>query len=261
MIRKNKVKEILRSGGTAIGTFESLADPTVIEIMGLVGFDFVVIDNEHVAMDRATLTNLIRASEIAQVDIVPIVRIRDTSTIEIAQTLDSGALGLQLPEVNTYEQAKEIIDSAYYAPIGNRGLGTVQRGIGYGFMDRFAYFEAANKEILTVMQCESLESVNNIEKILEIEEIDVVFVGAMDLSQSMGADIMGRRRHPELVKVFNDTVKRIIDCGKVAGAAVGNLEGIKEMQEMGVRYITLGMDIGFIRSAASQIIETYKSTL
>ncbi|MFZ7134250.1 MAG: HpcH/HpaI aldolase family protein [Eubacteriales bacterium] len=259
MIRENKVKKILKSGGTAVGVFLSLTDPTVVEVMGLAGFDFVVIDNEHVSMDRAAVTNMIRASEIKQVDITPLIRVREGSRVEILQALDMGALGLQIPNVDTYEQGKEIIEASYYSPKGIRGLGTGQRGIGYGFMNRDEYFESAEKEILTVMQCESMESVKNIDKILEIDDIDVVFIGAMDLSRTMGPEYMGKRDHPEVVRVFNETTEKIIKAGKVAGGAAGNDKQLDELVKLGVRYLTIGADLGFIKGGAMQTMNSYNN--
>lgn len=259
MIRKNKVKKILQSGGTAIGTFVSFVDPAIVEIMGRIGFDFVVIDNEHVSMDKTIVVNMIRTSEIEGSSIMPFVRVKEGSDTEILQVLDAGAMGIQIPGVDTYEQAKKITKAMYYQPKGNRGMGSGQRGIGYGFMDRFEYFKTANNEILTIIQCESIESVYNIDKILTIEEVDIIFVGAMDLSCSMGSQIMGRRNHPELVKVFNETVKKIIDAGKIAGTAVGDASEIQEMKDLGVRYMLMGVDLAFLKCAAKQGLDLCKN--
>ncbi|MFZ7133332.1 MAG: HpcH/HpaI aldolase family protein [Eubacteriales bacterium] len=259
LIRKNKVKKILQSSGTAFGTFVSFMDPAVVEIMGHIGFDFVVIDNEHVSMDKNIVVNMMRASEIEGAGIMPFVRVKEGSDTEILQALDAGAMGIQIPGVDTYEQAKQITQAMYYQPKGNRGMGSGQRGIGYGFMDRFEYFEMANEEILTIIQCESIESVHNIDKILTIEEVDIIFVGAMDLSCSMGPEIMGRRNHPELVKVFNETVKKIIDAGKIAGASVGDASEIQEMKDLGVRYMSVGIDLAFLKSAAKRGFDLCKN--
>jgi 4-hydroxy-2-oxoheptanedioate aldolase len=252
MIRKNKAKEILKAGGAAIGTCISFIDPAVAEIIGRLGFDFFVLDNEHVSMDKSTVVNIMRSSEIMGVDIAPLIRIREGSAIEVLQAIDAGAMGIQVPGVDTYEKAKAVASAAYYPPKGARGFGSSQRAIGYGFMDRFEYFKTANEEILTVVQCESLESVSNLDKILEIDAIDVVFVGAMDLSCSMGPEIMGRRDHPELVSVFNDSVRKIVAAGKIAGGAAGGKAATEELCELGVRYISLGIDQAFLKSSAAE---------
>lgn len=261
MIRKNNVKKLLNSGAAVIGTFVTLTDPAVVEILGLLGFDFIVIDNEHVAMDRSSVVNLIRASEISSSNIVPIVRTKDSSTIEVTQMLDSGALGVQVPGVNTYEMAKKVVDASYYAPIGNRGLGTAQRSIGYGTMDKFKFFKTANDETLTVVQCESLEAIENLDEILNIDEIDVVFIGAMDLSQSMGPDIMGNRNHPDLVRLFNETVQKITAKGKIAGGASWSIEETRKLYEIGIRYFTIGNDVAFLKESASRKLKLFCESL
>lgn len=209
-------------------------------------------------MDRSTVANLIRTSEIAGSEIVPIVRVRNSSDTEILKALDSGALGVQVPDVNSADEAFSVADASHYAPLGHRGLGTAQRAIAYGLMDKQEYFSAANEEVLTVVQCESVSSVNNLDRILEVEGVDVVFVGAMDLSQSMGAHIMGRRNNPELVALFNSTISKIVASGKVAGAAAGGSEDVKMLLEMGVRYITIGNEITFLKNSAKQALDQCK---
>jgi 4-hydroxy-2-oxoheptanedioate aldolase len=255
MIRENKAKRIMKSGGIAMGVFMSFTDPAVMEILGRIGFDFIVVDNEHFHYDKSVLAGMMRAAESRGIDSAPMIRVREGSVGEIKNALDLGALGIQIPDVNTYEQARAIIDAAYYPPIGHRGFGSGQRAIGYGFMDRFEYFKTANSEVLNVLQCESLESVANLDKILSIEEVDVVFVGAMDLSCSMGEDVMGRRDHPALVRVFNDAVKKIVDSGKIAGGGASSEREVKELCDMGVRYLSLGADMGYMKSAGTRQLE------
>jgi 4-hydroxy-2-oxoheptanedioate aldolase len=249
VIRENNAKRIMKNGGTAIGAFMAFTDPAVMEILGRIGFDFIVVDNEHFHYDKSVLSGMMLAAESRGIDTAPLIRVREGSVGEIKNALDMGALGIQIPDVNTWEQAKAIIDAAYYPPIGHRGLGSGQHSIGYGFIDRFEYLKLANSEVLNVLQCESLESVANLDKILSIEEVDVVFVGATDLSCSMGKDVMGRRDHPELVRVFNNAIKKIVDSGKIAGGAASSEQEVKELCEMGVRYLCVGLDMGYMKSA------------
>jgi 4-hydroxy-2-oxoheptanedioate aldolase len=249
MIRENNAKRIMKSGGTAIGASMALSDPAVMEILGRIGFDFIVLNNEHFHYDQSVLAEMMRAAESRGIDSAPMIRVREGSVGEIKSALDMGALGIQIPNVNTWEQAKAIIDATYYPPIGHRGFGSGQHSIGYGFIDRFEYFRLSNSEVLNVLQCESLESVASLDKILSIEEVDVVFVGAMDLSCSMGKDVMGRRDHPELVRVFNDAVKKIVESGKIAGGAASSEQEVKELCDMGVRYLCVGLDMAYIKSA------------
>ena len=259
MVRENKVKQKLRSGEVVFGTTISLHDPAVAEVAGYAGFDFVFIDNEHVSIDRTQLTNILRAAELS--DTIPIVRVKAGDAEEILQMLDMGAMGIQAPNVHTAEQAEIIAKAARYTPLGNRGIGSMNRSTGYGHMERFKYYQMANENILTIIQCESVESVSNLNEIALVKEIDVVFVGAMDLSQSIGPDTFGRRNHPEVVRMFDECVKKLVDMGHVPGAAVGSVQEAEEMVKMGVKYIIISGDLQMIKKTSLQMCADMKKIL
>ncbi|MCS0542884.1 aldolase/citrate lyase family protein, partial [Aeromonas veronii] len=125
----NNVKSLLRSGDRALGMFLNMYSPALLEMIAYAEFDFVIIDNEHGSFSDSELENLIRAAECA--DIVPIVRLSyDPSSIQKA--LDRGARGIQVPMVNTKEQAEEIVKKAKYPPLGNRGTTYSIRPAKYG---------------------------------------------------------------------------------------------------------------------------------
>lgn len=261
MVRKNHAKAILKNSGIAVGAFMTLTDPAVFEVMGRCGYDFLIIDDEHSHYNKETLKTIMLSAEQRGIDTTPLVRLREGSVGAIKNALDMGALGIQVPMVDTAEQARAVIDAAYYPPVGHRGFGSAQHAIGYGFMDKFEYIETANREVLNVLQIESMEAIRNLDEILDIAEVDVVFVGAMDLSCSMGTDIMCRRRHPELVRVFNDAIKRIVDSGKIAGAAGGTEADVRELCDMGVRYLCMGNDLSAIRSATVKTLDMCKNVI
>lgn len=256
-MRKNKVKQLLKEGGLAIGSFVKQTDPSSVEIMGMAGLDFFVLDNEHVQMSKETMLNLVRVSDIT--GIVPIVRVKEGSPVEIMQALDAGALGVHVPNVDTYEQAKLASESTKYTPRGNRGFAPTHRAAKYGMMDPLEYIEMANQEILTIIHCETMESVNNLDEILTLAEVDVVFIGPMDLSQSLGADVIGRGNHPKLAKVMNEIIKKVTIAGKVVGTVAGNVQTAKELVEKGVRYIAISSDQGMISTMTRKIIEEMRA--
>ena len=259
MIRENKAKRKLMSGGIALGTFMAFTDPAIMEVLGRVGFDFSVLDDEHSHYDKSQLSAMMLAAEVRDNDIAPLVRIREGSVGAIKNALDMGALGIQVPMVDTYEQAKAIIEAAYYPPIGRRGLGSANHSAGYGFYnERMDYIRLANSEVLNVLQCESIESVNNLDAILSVPGVEVVFVGATDLACSMGVDVLADRRHPELLKTIDRAIKMIVDSGKVAGAPAMGAEEAKRLIDMGVRYLCIGSDLGYMRSAATASLKLYR---
>lgn len=255
-MRENKVKRKLKEGGVVIGSFVKVTDPSSVEIMGMAGLDFFVLDNEHVAINKETMLNLVRASDIS--GIVPIVRVKENSPVEIMQALDAGSLGIHAPNVDTYEQAKIAVESTRYAPKGKRGFAPTHRAAGYGLMDKFEYIKMANEETLTIIHCETMEAVGNLDEILTLEELDVVFIGPMDLSQSLGPDVMGRGDHPKLLKVIDEIIEKVNAAGKVVGTVAGSIEQARELIAKGVRYIPVSSDQGMIGAMSRKFVQELK---
>lgn len=256
MVRENIVKKKLKNGEVVIGTFVKTIDPSVVEILGCTGMDFFVIDSEHVSYNPETITDLVRASDLT--GIVPIVRVKEATAVNIMQALDTGALGYHAPNVDTPEQAEIAVSAGRYAPLGNRGFAPTHRAANYGMMDKQEYIDKANKEILTVLHCETIESVNNLDEILKQDELDVIFIGPMDLSQSLGRDVMGQRNHPKLLETIDLIIDKVRKAGKAVGTVAGSPEMAKELIEKGVQYIPMSSDQGMIASMAKQIVKEMK---
>ena len=213
MLTKNKVKEKILSGEKVIGAFFNLGSPAVIEIIGQCGLDFIVIDTEHGPFDVETVSSLIMAAEIR--GITPFVRVKDGQRNSILRMLDVGAMGLFVPFVKTVGEVLEIVNCGKYRPLGDRGLGFGRKS-GYGmeplvFGRIEDYFEWANENTLLIPQCETVEAVNEIEKIVGIDGVDGIFIGPYDLSVSM--DIPRQFDHPE----FTASIERVLKACKEAG--------------------------------------------
>ena len=237
VVIQNKLKRKLNEGKAAIGTFMVCNAPDLVEIAGLAGFDFVVIDNEHGPMRAESSQHLIRAAEFR--GITPIVRIPNRQESTILHTLDIGAHGIQVPQVNDADAAKEIIERSKYEPVGKRGL-TFPRSADYGLCDISNYTNNANNETLIITHCENKTCLENLEEICKIPEIDVIFLGPYDMSQSMG--VTGQVTH-ELVE---NAAVRVLEItkkyNKAAGIFAGNGEAAKKRAQQGFKYITIGVD-------------------
>ena len=257
MIRENAVKQKLKNKKPVIGTFVKTTDASIIEILGSVGMEFFVIDSEHVSYNPETITNLVRASDIS--GIVPIVRVKEASAVDIMQALDTGALGFHAPNVDTYEQAKAAVAAGRYAPLGNRGFAPTHRAALYGRMDKQEYIDTANKEVLTILHCETKKAVEHLDEILSLEELDVIFIGPMDLSQSLGREVMGKRNHPELTAVIDHIIEKVNKAGKAVGTVADNLEMAEELIRKGVLYIPVSSDQGMIANMAENIMKNISS--
>lgn len=241
-MRENLLKKKIKDGGSAIGTFVKMTDPCVPELLALAGFDFFVLDTEHVAVDREQLTNIVRSADAA--GITPIVRVRENQQVEILQNLDLGWAGVQVPNVDTAQQAKDLVSYVKYTPLGIRGLSPSVRACGYGTCGVQEYIDAANANTMVVSHCETKTCVENLDEILKVEGIDVIFIGPMDLTQSYG--VPGNTADPEVQAAIQTVTEKTLAAGKAVGTVAGTAEAAKKLIAQGVQYILLASDQGMI---------------
>jgi 4-hydroxy-2-oxoheptanedioate aldolase len=235
-MRKNKTKAKIRSGGVALGCFVNIPAPEVVELCGLVGFDFVIIDAEHGAASYDAVRHMIRAAE--TVDITPIVRTPMNVAQVILRYLDAGALGVQIPQVLTKQDAELSVQAVKYYPIGRRGLAAA-RAANYGVTGSVPeYCQQANEETMIVFHIESAQAVENLPEILQTPEIDVFFVGPSDLSQSMG--LPGQTTHPDVQAMVARAIKEIRAAGRAAGTIVRSRADVEKFTDMGAQYLANG---------------------
>lgn len=253
MIKHNVIKEKIKNGQAVIGTFVKMADPASVEILGIAGFDFIVIDSEHVGYNKETITHLIRSAELYSV--VPIVRVKNNEKTEILQALDSGALGVQVPNVDTQSDLRRVIDSTKYAPIGNRGFASTHRSAGFGMMDTKEYVQMTNEETMVICHCESQVCIDNLDSILE-EEIDVIFIGPMDLSQSLG--VIGEDNHSKVKEAVQMVIEKVKAAGKAVGIVAPNADVARDYINKGVQYVTISSDQGMIAKMGCHYLEQLK---
>src|SRR6056297_2281989 len=159
---ESELKSKLKSGHTVIGSFVTVGSADTTEILALAGFDFLVIDTEHGAMSIETVTHLIRAAEVHNVP--SIVRVTEPSDSTILRSLDIGAAGVQVPQVNSAELAGYIAKAAHYHPEGHRGL-AMPRAASYGSMPINQYFTKCRKRTLVTAQIESAEGLAQLDEI------------------------------------------------------------------------------------------------
>lgn len=251
---ENRLKRMLKEGKTAFGSFAACNSPDLIEIMGITGMDFVIIDTEHGPMSIESTQNLIRAAELR--GMTPITRVTEGSESTILRSLDVGAHGIQVPQVNTKDKAQKIVEYAKYFPIGSRGL-AMPRAADYGAMNALEYLERSNKETLIVTHCENKQCLEELDAIAAIPEIDVIFLGPFDMSQSLG--IPGQVNH----QMINDAAKKVVDVcrthGKAAGIFVGDGEQAKRRAAEGFQYVVIGLDITLFSKICKQELAVAKT--
>ena len=241
----------MRRGEPSIGSWMSMAHPSIAEILAMAGYDWIVIETEHTAIDVSEVLRLIIAIE--QRGSVPLVRLAWNDPIQAKAVLDSGAAGVLVPMVNTKADAELAVSMTKYPPLGSRGVG-LARAQGYG-INFDAYVTNANADTLLLVQIEHREAVENIEQILSVTGIDGVFIGPYDLSLSLG--IPGNLNHPDILAAKQKVLTATLAHGLIAGmhfvqpqtAASDCQKAISE----GYRFIALGTDILFLGDSARDL--------
>lgn len=247
-IRQNDVKQKLRSGDPVFGTFVRLSDPAVVEVLAYSGFEFVVIDGEHSPLGLREWADLVRAAD--AVNLPAIVRVPRNEPSIIMQALDIGGLGVQVPQIDTVEEAKRAVAAALYAPLGARGFAATHRAAGHGFMRSEEYHRAANAETLLAIYVESAQAVLAAEEIAALPGIDVLFVGPFDLSNSYG--VPGEIDHSKVQQAIERVAQVCASAGKSAGIIAGTPEAARALVARGYQYIIYSSDLGLIKAAATE---------
>jgi len=252
-LKKNNLKEVLKEGKNVFGPFMKFTDPAAVEIMGLAGFDFVIIDAEHGPISMQSAQNMIRAAETA--NITSIIRVANNDEALILRALDIGAQGIEIPQINSKSQAIKAVRSVKYAPQGERGVCRYVRAANYSSMDKFEYFKSANKETMIITHIEGVEGINNLDEILSVPGIDVIFIGPYDLSQSLG--VPGQVNNSLVVEKMKEVVLKCKQNKVAVGTFADDIETAKFWVSLGVQYMSFSVDVGILYEASKQIIKKF----
>ena len=243
-----QLRQRLQQGELLLGTILSLNSPDVAEILSQVGFDWLFIDAEHSTLDPHDLKAIFQAVG----DSMPcVVRLPALDEIAVKKTLDAGAAGLLVPQVNTTEQVEQLVRWGRYYPSGSRGLG-FGRIQGYGFKVS-EYLESANESILLSVQAESAEAVKNIKSIVQVEGLDAVLVGPYDLSASMG--LPGQVNHPDVKAAIQHVAEVCKDAGMPIGIFGLTAEAVLPYVQQGFKFVVCGADTVLLGNAARQLLK------
>jgi len=252
---KNHLKRTLNEGKIAFGPFMKFTDPAAVEIMGFAGFDFVIIDAEHGPISIENAQNMIRAAE--SVNITPIIRVGNNEESFILRALDIGAQGIEIPQINSKSDAVRAVKSVKYSPQGERGVCRYVRAANYSSMDKFKYFKSANKETMIIAHIEGVEGINNLDEILSVSGIDVIFIGPYDLSQSLG--IPGEVNHPLVIEKMKEVVLKCKQSKVAVGTFADNIKTAKSWISLGVQYMAFSVDVGILYNASKNIVNKLKN--
>ena len=229
----NRMKAKIQRGEPALGASVMFPSPQLVEMLGYAGFDWVLIDCEHGTVGLESMELMVMAAEAAGV--TPIVRPRTNGASDILQAMDRGALGVQVPHINTAAEARAAVAAVKFHPQGSRSLAAGTRASGYGFRGSMGGFvEEANRRTLVCVQIEDEAALPNLDEILRVEGIDVFFIGPSDLSQSMGHP--GNPKEPRVARAIEEALAKIVAAGKTPGMPATG-DAVQGVLAKGVRYI------------------------
>ena len=243
----NNFRSRLVGGERLLGTMVTLPTPSTAEILADIGFDWLFVDGEHGPLETKEILAILQT---VGNRVACIVRVPAAEEVPIKKVLDLGAAGIIAPQVNTAEQAANVVRFARYAPIGARGVG-LARAHGYGV--RFEeYLASANEQVSVIVQAEHAQAIENIEAIVQVEGIDAVLLGPYDLSASLGK--MGQIDDPAVT----DAIDHVTQTCRSAGISLGYFGvaagAVQPYIERGYTLIVAGVDTLFLAKAAGNLL-------
>ncbi|SAK96074.1 2-dehydro-3-deoxyglucarate aldolase [Caballeronia temeraria] len=243
----NTFRTSLRERKRLIGCWMSLASPIVTELVGVVGFDWMLLDAEHAPNDALTLIPQLMA--LKDSPSAPVVRPQANDPVAIKKLLDGGVVNFLIPFVDSAADAERAVAATRYPPQGIRGVSVGHRGNRYGTVPN--YFQVANDNISVSVQIESRAAVEAIDEIIAVEGVDALFVGPSDLAASYGH--LGNANHPDVQAVIAHVFERAHAAGKPSGILAPVQEEAERYLAMGSTLVAVCADLGMLRNAAQGV--------
>jgi 4-hydroxy-2-oxoheptanedioate aldolase len=251
---ENKLKSMLKNNESVIGVWSIISSPVVVEILALSGFDFLILDMEHGIYDQTALDVCIRSCEAA--GCAPIVRVPGINPSATQWALDLGAHGVIVPQITNVESAETAVGMTKFSPIGTRGYNPFTRFANYAAPNDNHSGKLRNDFGLTSLIVETQMALDNLDEILVIEYLDMIYVGVYDLSIGLGFE--GNTKHPDLIEILEKTVKKIRAAGKIAGMMVGNKQDVLNANKLGANFLVYSVDSLILREAAMEAVKAFK---
>ncbi len=249
-LRSNTLLEKIEKEDFVIGTFVELPSPQLVELLGLAGFDFAVIDTEHGSIGLERTEELIRAAN--STGISPMVRVSTCEEVTIRRPLDMGAVGLHIPQVGSAEMAQLAVRSSHFFPSGIRGLQPFVRGASYKAHPTQDFLQESNRDICLVLHIEGEQGIDSLDSILAVDGVNVLFLGPYDLSQSLG--VPGQVNHPKVEKRMIESIEKARNAGKHIGTFCDDTDAALRWIDAGVSYLAVSIDSYIFLNAASDLI-------
>jgi len=248
----NSFKRAIRAGRQQIGFWNSMASPTATEILAGSGFDWLLLDAEHAPNDVPGIMAQLQA--MMENATHPIVRIPENDPIVIKRYLDIGVQSFLIPMMETVEEAEAAVAATRFPPQGIRGFAGASRASRFGRVKD--YHRRAHEEICILVQIETRKGLDNLEAIAAVPGIDGLFIGPGDLSADLGH--LGDQGNPEVVRLIEETIARIVATGSRAGILTADETLARRYMAAGCVYTAVGIDTGLLARTTEAIAKKYR---
>lgn len=248
----NQFRADLRAGKRLIGCWASLGSPITTEVLGVAGFDWILLDGEHAPNDVLSMIPQLMA--LKDSPSAPVVRPPWNEPVVIKRLLDSGFYNFLVPFVESEDEARRAVAATRYPPAGIRGVSVSQRSNRYGTVA--GYFPGVNEEICVTVQIESRKGLDAIDAIAAVDGVDGLFVGPSDLAAAFGH--LGDSNHPEV----QEAIRHVFDRARAAGKASGILAPVeadaRRYLDWGATFVAVGSDLGLFRAATQGLRDKFR---
>ena len=248
------LKKRLQQGEVVVGPFVIVPSVPLIDTLGYAGMDFCIIDTEHGPVSAESAADLVIAAQ--GTGVAPIIRVGENDERLILRTLDIGADGVQVPQINTIEDAKKVINAAKYAPVGARGMSVFTRAGDYYLNKGVGHTDRQNDETMIVVHIEGQRGLDNLDEIMTVEGIDVLFLGPYDISQSLG--VPGEVRSEKVETALKEATAKARAQGRAVGSYAKDVEMGKWLIDLGVQYVSINVDVTIYMQACERIAKALK---
>lgn len=251
-MQQNPLKKKLAEGKPVLGMWNIIPSPALVEIFAVAGMDFLILDMEHGPFGLGELDACVRACEGAGCS--PVVRVPGPAQFTIQSVLDLGVHGVIVPQVTDAGSTRDALRCMQYAPEGIRGYNPFTRAAGYAGAATNQAGKLNNAFSLKSIIIENRSSAEGIDAILEIEELDMVYIGVYDLSVALGCQ--GNTHDPRVTSFLEQAVQKCRAAGKAAGMMVRSEEEIGKALSLGANFLVYSVDSFFIQQAAAGVVQS-----
>ena len=255
-MKTNLLKRLLISGQAARGCWLGVPSPFSARLLARLPLDWLVVDAEHAPIDGQTLSLMVAAILEANGP-APLVRIAQSTPQNIKQALDTGAYGIIAPMINTAEEARQVVAWSRFPPQGVRSFGSFYAALGFG-QSMGEYLHTANEQVLVGIQIESETAIANLDEIFAVKGIDLVFVGPIDLSISLGVEPFTGTSDPAFQRALNLVIESAKPHRLPLGIYCANGKIADERIRQGFQFVNVSSDTGGLVSHVQAELDASK---